>query len=49
MGGFPIYTEVDVCFDAYLKAFTAFVCRTFSDEYDQSFFEWCAEHFLLRS
>nr|AGZ15731.1 hypothetical protein [Eimeria maxima] len=45
MGGFPIYTEVDVCFDAYLKAFTAFVCRTFSDEYDQSFFE--CQNFLI--
>ncbi|CDI75369.1 hypothetical protein, conserved [Eimeria praecox] len=45
MGGFPIYTEVDVCFDAYLEAFTTFVCRTFADEYDQSFFD--CQNFLI--
>ncbi|CDJ29109.1 LOW QUALITY PROTEIN: uncharacterized protein EMH_0003010 [Eimeria mitis] len=45
MGGFPIYTEVEVCFDAYLEAFTTFICRTFVDEYDQSFFD--CQNFLI--
>ncbi|CDJ47726.1 hypothetical protein, conserved [Eimeria brunetti] len=45
MGGFPIYIEVDVCFDAYLEAFTKFICRTFTDQYDQSFFD--CQNFLI--
>lgn len=41
MGGFPIYTEVDTCFEAYLEAYTTFVCRTHLEGCDYSFLDWC--------
>lgn len=41
MGGFPIFTELDVCFDAYLEAYTTAACRIFVGACDQSFLQWC--------
>ncbi|XP_026194266.1 uncharacterized protein LOC34621506 [Cyclospora cayetanensis] len=37
MDGFPIFTELDICFDVYLEAFTTVVCRTSVGECDHAF------------